>query len=165
MRPAVPDDAATLIAYINQVAGESDNLTFGHGEFTVSEEEERTILQNMAEARNQLYLLAMIDGSIVGSLTFRGGPKKRTAHAGEFGITVQKTHWGKGIGRLMLQYLFEWAKETGTVRKINLRVRSDNERGIRLYKSLGFVEEGLLRREFFIDGVFYDAYLMGLLLD
>lgn len=50
-------------------------------------------------------------------------------------------------------------------RKINLRVRTDNAAGIKLYKKLGFLEEGKLKRDFCIDGEFYDSLLMGLLID
>lgn len=165
LRQAVPDDAAAIIAYLNQVAGESDNLLFGSGEFTIAVEQEKELLQQTLLSTRDLFLLAEMDGQIVGTLTFFCGKRNRNRHAGEFGMSVMKAHWGKGIGKLMLQYLIQWAKGSGEVRKINLRVRSDNERAIRLYKGQGFAEEGLLRREICIDGQFYDTLAMGLLLD
>jgi RimJ/RimL family protein N-acetyltransferase len=78
---------------------------------------------------------------------------------------VLKDYWGLSIGKHLLRYLIDWAKKTGKVRKINLRVRVDNERAIRLYQRLGFVIEGTLKREFYVGGRFIDSYLMGLCVD
>jgi RimJ/RimL family protein N-acetyltransferase len=165
LRRAVPDDAANIIAFLNQAAGESDNLMFGSGEFSVPVEQEKELIEQMLQSKGELFLVAEIAGQIVGTLTFLCGKRERNRHAGEFGMTVLKRYWGNGIGKSMLRYLIQWAKDGGQIRKINLRVRSDNERAIRLYKGQGFVVEGLLRREFCINGIFYDAYAMGLMID
>lgn len=55
-----------------------------------------------------------------------------------------------------------FAYATRIIRKINLRVRSDNHSAISLYKKSGFVSEGTITREFFINGKFFDAIHMGL---
>lgn len=81
------------------------------------------------------------------------------------GITVRKPYWGLGIGKLLLKYLIDWAKGTGIIRKINLRVRSDNEKAIKLYEKYNFKKEGTLLRDFCINEKFYDSICMGLLID
>jgi RimJ/RimL family protein N-acetyltransferase len=48
------------------------------------------------------------------------------------------------------------------VKKINLRVRTDNERAIVLYERNGFVIEGTIRKEIFLDGEYFDHHWMGL---
>lgn len=65
----------------------------------------------------------------------------------------------------MIGELIRWAKDSRKIKKLNLRVRSDHERGIRLYKSFGFVQEGLITRELMISGKFYDFCCMGLWID
>jgi RimJ/RimL family protein N-acetyltransferase len=165
LRQAEPRDAEQLLAYIDQVAGESENLTFDPGEFELSVEEERTFLQHMAESPTSLYLLAEITGEIVGVLTFSTGKRSRLQHGGEFGMSILRSHWNLGIGSRMLAYLIEWARQTGTIRKINLRVRVDNLAAIHLYEKYGFVQEGCVTREFYLHEQFVDAYLMGLQLD
>ena len=77
-------------------------------------------------------------------------------------MSVLKKYWGNGIGEELIKYLINWSKDSGIIRKINLRVRTDNERGIYLYEKLGFFEKGLLKRDFVIDDKFYDSLLMGL---
>jgi hypothetical protein len=48
------------------VAGESENLTFGPGEFGLSVQEERAFLHQMAESPTSLYLIAEIAGKTQG---------------------------------------------------------------------------------------------------
>lgn len=165
IRPATIDDAEALIDYMNVIGGESDFLTFGPKELNITLDAEKSILEGFINKDNSIFIVAALDRKIIGSLSFRGDAKKRLAHAGEFGVSVLKEYWGKGIGKELIRYLIDWAQETKVIRKINLRTRIDNERAIRLYKKLGFEEEGIIRREFLIDGKFYDTLMMGMLID
>jgi RimJ/RimL family protein N-acetyltransferase len=165
LRRAEPRDAENVLAFLNQVAGESENITFGPGEFELSVEEERKFLKQAAESLTSLYVIAEISGEIAGTLTFSTGKRPRLRHAGEFGTTVLRKYWNLGIGSRMLAYLIDWARQTGTIRKLNLRVRVDNLPAIHLYEKYGFVQEGRLTREFYLHGQFIDAYIMGLQLD
>lgn len=165
LRQAEPRDAEQLLAYLNQVAGESENLTFGPGEFGLSVQEERAFLLQMAESPTSLYLIAEIAGEIVGTLTFSTGKRPRLQHAGEFGISILRSYWNLGVGSRMLEYLIDWARQTDAIRKINLRVRVDNLPAIHLYEKYGFVQEGRVTREFYLREQFVDVYMMGLQLD
>lgn len=128
-------------------------------------EKERAFLQQGVQTPTSLYLLAEVAGEIAGTLTFSTGKRPRLQHAGEFGITIVRKYWNGGIGSQMLAFLIAWARQNGTIRKINLRVRVDNLAAIHLSEKYGFVQEGRLTREFFLHGQFIDAYLMGLQLD
>ncbi|RKD34277.1 GNAT family N-acetyltransferase [Thermohalobacter berrensis] len=165
IREAEPCDAKDLIQYINKVAGESDNLTFGEGEFNVNVEQEKKIIQNSLNSPRDLFLIAEVDGRIVGNLTFRSGKRPRTKHSGEFGITVLKKYWGLGIGKLLMKTLLDWAKSEGQIKKINLRVRFDNHKAIKLYEKMGFEKEGKIKRGFLVNGKFIDIIAMGICLD
>jgi len=101
LRRAEPRDAEQLLAYLNQVTGESENITFGPG---------------------------------------------------EFGMSVLHSYWNLGIGSHMLAYPINWAKHTGTILKINLRLRIDNFPVIHLYEKYGFVQEGRVTRKFYLHG-------------
>jgi RimJ/RimL family protein N-acetyltransferase len=162
IREATGDDASALIEYVEAISGESNFISFGPGEFGMTVEEEVKFLEGSRSKDNQIYLVAEIDGEIVGSTNFTGGRRPRMAHTGEFGVSVRKAYWGLGVGSALLDALIEWAKGTDIVTKINLRVRADNERGIALYKRKGFVHEGTETRGFRIDGVYHDDYHMGL---
>jgi RimJ/RimL family protein N-acetyltransferase len=164
IREAVVQDARSVLDYVEAISGESDFLTFGPGEFDLTEAAEEDLLRKYRESDNQLYLLGLIDDTIVASLTFSAGHRPRLRHSGEFGMSVRKQYWGLGIGSLMLNALIEWARATQIVKKINLRVRTDNQRAILLYNRKGFVIEGTIRKEIFLDGRYFDNHWMGMAL-
>ena len=161
IREAEPGDAKELLNYIDRVAGESDYLGFGTGEFGLTEPEEAEFLERCRAAENQIYVVATVENELVGTLHFAAGRRPRVRHSGELGMSVSKNYWGQGIGSLLLDTLVTWAKQTGVVKKINLRVRSDNVRAITLYERKGFVTEGTLTREMFVGGHYYDLLAMG----
>jgi RimJ/RimL family protein N-acetyltransferase len=165
LRHAEPSDAEQVLAYFEQIASESENVTFGPGEFGISVEKEREFLRQATESPTSLYVLAEIAEEIAGILTFSTGKRARLQHAGEFGISVLRKYWGLGLANRMLAYLIGWARQNGTIRKINLRVRVDNLPAIHLYEKYGFVQEGRLTRDFYLHGKFVDAYMMGLQID
>jgi RimJ/RimL family protein N-acetyltransferase len=60
-----------------------------------------------------------------------------------------------------MKELMDWAKRTLHVGKIELLVRASNQRAIRLYAKLGFVEEGRFKRRVRVpDGSFVDDIAM-----
>ena len=106
-----------------------------------------------------------MEGEIAGVLYLKSSSRPRLRHLGEFGLSVRKKHWGKGIGTLLLQSMLEWAAATKIIRKINLYVHKTNTKAIALYEKFGFEKEGLIRREIFFNGEFHDTYVMGVLID
>lgn len=165
IRKAKISDAKAILEYINTISKESDFLTFGEGEFNKTIEEEELFIDSISKKNNALFIVAEIEGKIVGTLNFSGGARPRVMHTGEFGVSVLKEYWGQGIGTELIKYLIEWCKNSNVIRKINLRVRSDNYSAIHIYKKLGFIEEGVISRAFQVNNIFYDSIIMGLYID
>lgn len=162
LREATGDDAAALLDYIEAVSAETDFLSFGPGEFELTERQERAFLARVAASRNELYLVGVVEDAIASSLTFMAGQRPRLRHTGELGMSVRKELWGLGIGSRMIDALLAWARETGIVTKVNLRVRTDNRRAIRLYERKGFLREGTISRELRVGGEYFAHHHMGL---
>ena len=76
-------------------------------------------------------------------------------------MSVRKDCWGLGVGSRLMDTLIDWATESNEVTKLNLRVRTDNERAIALYRRKSFAIEGTIRKDFLIDGKYFDHYWMG----
>lgn len=72
-------------------------------------------------------------------------------------------HRGKGYGTDAMRVLMEFIFMQMNVNKIRLTVYSYNIPGIKCYEKCGFKVEGVLRREIFRDGKYYDKILMGIL--
>jgi len=162
IREVVVADASALLRYVEGISGESKYLNMGPGDFDWTQAEEEAFIRNCRATDNRLFLLGEIEGRIVALLSFVGGRRPRIRHAGEFSLSVRKSFWGLGIGSLMIDALLDWARGTGIVTKVNLRVRADNERAIRLYERKGFRHEGTNRRAILLDGTYYDHLCMGL---
>ena len=162
IREALEKDAPVLIEYNNRISMETDFLTFGSGEFELSENEEIEFLRKCRMAENSIYLVASTDGELIGTLIFEGGKRSRTRHTGELSMSVSKKFQRKGVGSLLVDSLLEWAKNGKIIRKINLRVRIDNLRAFDLYLRKGFQIEGTIKREILFKDKFYDNYWMGL---
>lgn len=165
LREAELEDAATMIRHAKQVGDETTYLSFSGDEFKKTIKEEQAIIQQHRQAINQIFLLALVDDQLVGMGNVLSTHKARGRHFAEFGLSVIKEHWGKGIGRHMINCFINWAREGGVIRKLNLQVQANNERAIQLYQELGFVEEGRLVRGTCVEGQFYDLVQMGILID
>jgi len=162
IRQAQAGDAATLLKYIETTSGESDFLTFGPGEFTLTLEQEASYLQACIEAPNCLYLIGELDGKVVATCHCNSSPRPRLRHLAELGMSTLKAHWGQGVGRRMLNYLVAWAYDNPGLKKLDLGVRTDNTTAISLYRKMGFQEEGIRKRQLSLHGKYYDTLWMGL---
>lgn len=70
---------------------------------------------------------------------------------------------GKGIGRETLKGLLKYFFETMKMERVTLDYFTGNVRAAELYRSLGFVDEGVARNACSKDGVYYDLNLMSML--
>jgi RimJ/RimL family protein N-acetyltransferase len=70
---------------------------------------------------------------------------------------------GQGMGRKILQELMHIAFEQFHAHRLFLDVFEDNHRAQHLYRSLGFVEEGVLREAAERGGRFWSLHLMSML--
>ena len=157
---AQPQDAAALLTYLKIIGGETDNLSFGPEGVPLDEEAERAWLDRQAHSRDHIQLLAKARGEIIGtaSLNRRQG---RMSHRAEFGISLKKAWWGCGAATVLAQGVLAFAREAG-IEQVNLEVRSDNRRAIRLYEKLGFRKLCTFPGFFKINGQLIDFDFMNL---
>jgi len=147
VRTAQPDDAEALLAYIRPVAEETEFFVIEPDEFPATVDEERTWIQDHLDHPGKIILLAESAGSIIGSVTFEVGNFRRVSHRGNLGLAVVREWREQGVGTALLQAFLEWAESNPAIEKVCLDVFAINERAIRLYKKLGFTEEGRRSRD------------------
>lgn len=70
----------------------------------------------------------------------------RTSHIAYLGgVAIHPNFSGKGIGKLMMQSIIDLGEQLN-LKRIELSTATINERAIRLYLSVGFQKEGVLRK-------------------
>ena len=160
IRRATPDDAEKILEYCKIIGGQSDNLTYGPEGIPFTVEKEKEFLENMMCSDRQLFLVAVNDGEIVGTATFKSLSRARLAHRATIGLAVKKSMWGNHIGTHLMEKLMDFAANTAKVQIISLEVRSDNKRAISLYKKFGFEKVGTFPGFMKIDGKDIDCDIM-----
>ena len=108
-------------------------------------------------------MIALEDEQIIARAELEGYYAARIRHRAKFSISVKKDHWNQGIGTEMLKRIIEQAKKM-KIKVIELEVLSDNVRGIHLYHKMGFIDIGIYKKYFYVNGMFKDAVVMQKLL-
>lgn len=133
---ATPSDAEEIIAYLKQVGGETDNLTFGGEGLPITVEAEAAYIAQLENPHEGIMLVAKENGKIIGNANINRLPR-RMSHRGEVSITVVKEYWNRGIGSQLMGEIIHFAKENA-FEILDLQVRSDNLPAIHLYEKHGF---------------------------
>lgn len=159
-----PDDAGKMLEYMKQTAEESENIVRYPEEVEISEKElqrERELLQKKQEDERSLMLGAYLDGKLAGNAGLQcTGDRFKMQHRASFGIAILKEAWGLGIGTILLETLLEKAPKMG-YEMVELGVCEGNDRGISLYRKMGFTECGRIPKAFKLkDGTYRDEILM-----
>ncbi|MEU6882754.1 GNAT family N-acetyltransferase [Streptomyces sp. NPDC046712] len=112
--------------------------------------------------RPEDYLVAEIGDTVVGYLRLgTPTPLACNAHVRQIqGLAVAESARGQGVARGLLRAAMAETRRQGGTR-ITLRVLGHNKPARALYESEGFVVEGVLPGEFFLDGAYVDDVLMG----
>lgn len=164
IREAERDDAEQMINFYNFVGGETDFLSFGKDDFKKNPAEYENYIEDIKKEQNSIILLAIAEGEIIGIATINSNQKARIRHVGVLGIVIEKRYWGLGLGRKLMNLLINWAKTNNITKKILLLTNENNIAAQELYKKIGFIEEGLLKKDNYINGVYYNTVIMGLIL-
>jgi RimJ/RimL family protein N-acetyltransferase len=152
-------DAEGTIALRLAMAQETEFLAEEPGEVRTDIEEQASFLTKKLSSPVDLYILAEIEGRIVGVASLDGSKMSRFEHGVRLVLGVRRDCWRQGLGRALVKTLVDWADTRGIVR-IALEVVETNVGAIRLYESLGFEHEGRLRCRTKLGGRYFDNYLM-----
>jgi ribosomal protein S18 acetylase RimI-like enzyme len=106
-------------------------------------------------------VVAEEDGTVIGYVQVEPAtPLASNAHVLEIhGLAVAPDRQRRGIARVLLEAALEHARGRGA-RRLRLRVLGTNAAARATYRASGFVEEGILREEFLLEGRYVDDVLM-----
>ena len=141
-------DGATAFEVFNLTHEETDYLLSYPDENSYDQEQEAQFLEEKTKSPNEIELIAIVDGKVVGSAGIEAvGKKYKVKHRAEFGISLLKKYWGIGLGKALTKACIQCAREAG-YDQLELNVAAENERALSLYRSLGFTEFGRNPRGF-----------------
>lgn len=153
-------DAPAYKAFKVTICRETDFLTWTGNEVAAKEREFFTqwILQ---EDRTPwaFWLIAEEEGKIVGDVRLKGSDLARCAHSGEIYVALCKSHWGTGLAKKLIREAERWAKQN-SMTQLTLSVMAGNARAISFYKRAGFVEDGLRKSRYKVNGKAVDELMM-----
>lgn len=105
-------------------------------------------------------LVAVIGEIVCGYLGFLcPTPLQSNCHVYEINIAVHPSYQRMGIGRTLMEGMKQYAALQGK-RKLCLRVLATNGRALEFYRSCGFMEQGRLVEEFYLNGRYVDDILL-----
>jgi len=161
IRPPRPDDAAALIRIMTTADEETPYLGRNPGEFRVTEEREREIIEKTLAGTDSMWFVAEYDGELVGQCS--AGLVRRSErfrHRAEVAFVLLRACWNLGIGGKMMEECLRWCREHG-VTQAELDVVTANTRAIRMYESFGFTICGTIPDALrYPDGSTADEYRM-----
>ena len=146
IRPATPADHAKLFTLHRAVAEDPNGIARMPDEITDN------YIASLLKINMPTGLQLVVDnetGGLIGEI-----------HASKYGlcvfdhilgnltIVVHPDHQGKGVGKaLFTRFLSEVQQCFPEIRRIELEARASNEASLGLYRSLGFVQEGVYRNK------------------
>lgn len=163
IRTRAPKDTEKVLDFLESVF--SDDVFFLttieeiKEDWSAEKSLERTRL--FSEHELKLLLITEIDDQIVSMSDIECGERKRNQHVGKIGLSIRREYRGIGLGTAIMQTMIDWATAHPVIEKLALGVWAKNERAIRLYKKMGFIEEGRkIKGVKYADGAYDDCILM-----
>ncbi|MGD9092499.1 MAG: GNAT family N-acetyltransferase [Anaerolineales bacterium] len=161
VRCARSSDADKILGIWRYVVSEGAYTLREPDEFKRTESDVIHQIEGHQKGGGSLYLVAEIEGKIVGLLEFSNGQLRRTAHSGMLTMLVDAEWRDVGVGTALLESLLSWARESPIIEKVTLATFSTNKRAFNLYKKMGFRQEGYCPRDMKVaEGQYIDSILM-----
>lgn len=160
IRRAELRDSRSLLSMKKRLDRETTSMLYEPGERRLTDGDQLEQIRSLLRSSNSLMLVAEMDGEVVGYLEATGGKVRRNQHTIYIVVGILEVCTGQGLGRRLFEEMFEWAARRRVLRA-ELTVQASNQRAYRLYRSLGFRLEGIMRGALMIEGEPVDLYQMG----
>jgi ribosomal protein S18 acetylase RimI-like enzyme len=134
----------------------TDPISFGS-----SYEEEENLTEAEWQRRMKNALFALSDGKVVGTITYVFSDRIKSKHIARiFGVYVHPNHRGRGVGKKLLESALELIQKNKDAVKVQLFVNQEQDVAVKLYKEMGFVVVGQMKKEIRVGERFYDELIM-----
>ncbi|AXR06309.1 GNAT family N-acetyltransferase [Salinimonas sediminis] len=119
-----------------------------------------TDISRIFTGTEQYTLVSVIEGRVIGHVTFFLTNKIRNRHSASVAIAVHPDSHGKGVGRALMNEALNQADNWLNLVRVELEVHADNLSAVSLYEKAGFEVEGRKRLSTFKNGRYIDMLIM-----
>lgn len=131
------EDAQALLDYLKTTAGETEFILRYPEECTLTVEQELAYINGTNSSPDNAVIVCKVEGKLAGNCHIARHNRIKTKHRADVMIALVKDYWNLGIGTAMFEEMISIAKEWG-ISQLELEVIEGNERGMALYKKMGF---------------------------
>ncbi len=162
LRPLCEQDVDNIMTWVNEPAVVGNFATFSGAPMT-REDELGWVRRTLAQPSERVWsVFADADGRYLGQVGLHQIHAR--SRVGRLAVVIAtRGEMGKGYGSAAISRVLDHAFGELGLHKVWLMVFSHNTRSRGIYQRLGFVEEGVLREEYFHDGQWHDMVRMSML--
>ncbi|MEZ4361834.1 MAG: GNAT family protein [Kofleriaceae bacterium] len=162
LRPLCEQDVDNIMSWVNDPAVIGNFAAFSGAAIT-REEEVAWVRRTLASSAERVWsIFATADGRYLGQVGVHQIHAR--SRVGRLGIVVaSRAEMGRGYGTAAIAQVLDRAFGELGLHKVWLMVFRDNQRSRDIYRRVGFVEEGILRGEYFHEGAWHDMVRMSVL--
>jgi len=125
------------------------------------EEQQRTPQQWQDVLSQNLIYGLFIDGQLISSVALSPKTLVKHQHKGEiWGVYTKPAFQGKGLARQLMKHVLEQAQKNLSL--CYLTCTTTNQGAFKIYEQLGFETYGIEKNSIWVDGQYYDEYLMAI---
>jgi RimJ/RimL family protein N-acetyltransferase len=161
IRPMIKEDVEELYKFFSKLDKEDK-------QFLRDDVSKKEVIEKWAENLNYdvvLPLLAFYDGEVVADGTLHASNYFWSRHVAEIRLVVAKDFRNVGLGKKIVSELFFIAVKRG-FKKIVAQIPFHQQNTIRIFESLGFEKEAILRKHVIVQGKgFSDLLIMSIFTD
>jgi len=121
-------------------------------------------VRKLAANPNEIFFAICDKGTekLIGNIKL--GPINWVHRKGDISLLIgNKEYWGKGIGTEAIGLVTKFAFETLNLNKVCAGYYESNIGSEKACKKLGFIDEGIYRKEYFLNGKYVNIIRVGLL--
>ena len=150
IRISISEDAQSLVNLKRSYIKNTTTIPMYLDEYPDDSAKEEEIILDYLGSSNSILLVAEHDGKLIGNIDLTGSKRFKMQHTGMIGMGIGEEWRNKGLGKLLIKEVIDWAKKSSIIELVWLDVYSSNKLGINLYKNTGFNVSGIIEG-FFIE--------------
>ncbi|WP_251518852.1 MULTISPECIES: GNAT family N-acetyltransferase [Staphylococcus] len=156
-------DIDDFVNLLTTIYDESDYLMYSPGEYSPSTTDAINNLEHFITSPTNAIFVAESNQELVGFATVTTKKLERVKHEAHFSMGVIKRHQSQGLGQSLINSVEAWCVNH-EIHRIEVIIVPENASALDLFKSSNYQIEGELRDKLYINGQYYNQYVLSKLL-